>query len=56
MIYATTESVNAYREKHNCSLYEAKQALLKQKLKAAVQDANTVRDLKEVLHYLIENL
>lgn len=50
---ATVADIKAYREQTGASMHEAVRFFRKIRLLKAVDDAETVEDLKEILHEII---
>lgn len=51
-IETTAEAVRAYREANQCSIFEAREELIKRALLTAIDAAKTLDDLKPILRTL----
>jgi hypothetical protein len=52
MFVPTIEELTDYRETHQCSIYEARKAIVNRMVTRAIDRAETVEDLKRILHEL----
>jgi hypothetical protein len=48
------EKIQALREK-GLGLYEARKILIKERLLSAIESATTIDEIKEILHFIVEN-
>ncbi len=52
MFVPVLEEITDYRETHQCSIYEARKAIVNRMVTRAIDRAETVEDLKRILHEL----
>jgi hypothetical protein len=52
----TAHAVKEYRAKHECSMQEAQRAVLQDALRAALDEAQSVDDLKRIIRFFINKL
>lgn len=53
--HPNSEDIRTYRAQRDCSIQEAKSALTRSAMRDAVDEADSVSELKEVLRILINN-